>query len=107
MRKIIFLVVAIFALLALVPQAGASVSTSAAKKCGQVDVKSGPDAEGSAVDIRATNLGCREARKIARRCLKGSTRSGWTAKLKSDRLILKSGERKVTFMPAGGGGCTS
>lgn len=77
----------------------------AAAHCKQVDVEFKVEGGGSGVHIHATNISCTEARKIVRRCIKGSTRSGWTAK-GLEKTTLTSGKRKITFSIAGGGGCT-
>lgn len=83
-------------------------STAAkAKHCRQVDVKLEPDGEGSAVGIRVWNVGCRKARRVVRHCIQGKVDDGWTAGVNENlsKITLKSGKRKITYRPAGGGGC--
>jgi hypothetical protein len=82
-----------------------AASPAAAKRCGQVDVNFEPEGEGSAVRIRATNVTCRRARRVARRCVKGTLTTGWEYRFRRGRAILNRGAARVTYMPAGGGGC--
>lgn len=105
-------VVAASAMLAASALSGATerpVATTAAKAkhCRQVDVKFRPDGEGSAVGIHVWNVGCRKARLVARHCLQGRVDNGWAASANANfsKITLKSGSHKITFMPAGGGGC--
>ncbi len=78
-----------------------------AKHCRRVNVRFEPDGEGGAITIRARNVGCRKARSVVRQCIKGTVSSGWTASVNADytRITLRSGDRKITYMPVGGGGC--
>lgn len=81
--------------------------TAKSKHCRRVNVRFEPDGEGGAIKIRARNVGCRKARSVVRQCIKGTVSSGWTASVNSDytRITLRSGDRTITFMPVGGGGC--
>jgi hypothetical protein len=82
-----------------------AASPAAVKRCGQVNVDLGHDAEGSAVDIRARNVTCRRARRLARRCMKGTLTVGWRYSYRSGRIVLSRGTARVSWEPAGGGGC--
>src|SRR5687767_1788094 len=82
-----------------------SPAAADAKRCGQVNVDLEPEGEGSAVDIRATKVTCRRARRIARRCMKGTLTMGWSYRFRRGRIVLSRGAARVTWMPAGGGGC--
>lgn len=113
LRTLTFIVVAtgLLAASALSGAADGPVANTAAKAkhCRQVDVKLQPDGEGSAVGIRVWNVGCRKARRVARHCIQGKVDDGWAASANADlsKITLKSGKRKITFMPAGGGGCVA
>ncbi len=111
LRILTFIVVAtgMLAASALSSAAAGPVATTAAKAkhCKQVDVKFEPDGEGSAVHIHVWNVGCLKARRVVRHCIQGRADDGWTASMNADwtKIILKSGNRKITYRPAGGGGC--
>lgn len=111
LRTLTFIVVAtaMLAASALSAAADGPVATTAAKAkhCRQVDVKFQPEGEGSAVGIHVWNVGCRKARRVARHCIQGKVDDGWAASVNANlsKIILKSGTRKLTYSPAGGGGC--
>jgi hypothetical protein len=93
--------------------AGAASGSTPVHKCGRIDInypKGGGGA--SAIGIRAKGLACRPARRIVRACMKGTVRSGWTARTVSDHSVyrvhvsLVSGQRSIRYHPAGGGGCS-
>ena len=75
---------------------------AAAARCGYVDITGG-----RAWNIRATGVGCKRARKLARTCLRGDVAEGWnvTYSPRTDRTRLRSGHRRVSFTLVGGGGC--
>lgn len=111
LRLLTFIVVAagMLAAAAMSSAAEGPMATVAAKAkhCRQVDVKLEPEGEGSAVGIHVWNVGCRKARRVVRHCIQGKVDDGWTASVNADssKIILKSGKRKITYRPAGGGGC--
>jgi hypothetical protein len=91
---------------ALVLAIAAPAAVAAPRSCQQVDVElAGGKSEGSAVEIRATGIRCKPARRVARACLRGNVRDGWRARQREARTILTKGERRVSFAVAGGGGC--
>jgi hypothetical protein len=95
------------ALLALLALAVTAPSTAAYTRCGRIDIEY-PNGKGgsSAVDIRATNIRCKPARRTVRACQRGRVRDGWKARLKGQRIVLTaSRDRRITFLIAGGGGC--
>jgi hypothetical protein len=84
-------------------------SAEASRKCGRIDIEY-PNGNGgsSAVDIRATNVGCKRARRIVRRCQGGTEARGWTARFKGERIVMTASRgRRISFLIAGGGGCGS
>jgi hypothetical protein len=85
--------------------AASPAASAAAKRCGQVNVDLEPEGEGSAVRIRAVGVSCRRARRIARRCMKGTLTRGWSYRFVDGRIVLRRGAARVSWMPAGGGGC--
>ena len=102
MRRLLVLSLLAASVLALAPSAS---SAATVKRCGQVDVNFEPQGEGSAVRIRAVNVTCRRARRIARRCVRGTLTSGWSYRFRRGRIVLSRGAARVTYQPAGGGGC--
>jgi hypothetical protein len=90
---------------------GVAPATGQTLQCGQVTVDLGTGdmpAGGSAVDIRATRISCERARSVARACFRGSLR-GWKVRRagpeNAPRVLLGRGAARVSFAPAGGGGC--
>jgi hypothetical protein len=84
-------------------------SASASTKCGRIDIDY-PNGEGgsSAVDIRATNVRCKPARRIVRKCQGGKEAAGWNAHFQGERIVMKASRgRRITLLIAGGGGCGS
>jgi hypothetical protein len=81
---------------------GRPAGVAARKKCGYVDITGG-----RAWKIRAINVRCKRARKLARTCLKGTRPRGWTVSYRprTDRTRLTSGGKRVSFTLVGGGGC--
>jgi hypothetical protein len=93
--------------------AGAAPAPAQTRRCGQLNVDLGTadePAEGSAVDIRATRVSCERARSVARACVRNTIR-GWRVRFvegrgqRPDRFVLERGDARVSFSPAGGGGC--
>ncbi len=96
------------ALLIGIQEAGA-VGTApvarAAQSCGDVVVQFKPEGSGGAHAIKATNVGCDQARNVARSCIKGTVAGGWTATTWDGRISLVKGAKKVAYTGVGGGGC--
>jgi hypothetical protein len=106
--KLIAPALLVLALAAAAP--GASASTSHA--CGRIDINYPHGAGGaSAIKIRAVKIGCPRARPIVRACMRGHLTRGWHVRTVADRtvyrehVLLTSGKRRITYHPAGGGGC--
>jgi hypothetical protein len=74
--------------------------------CGTVVNGKQGDGEGAAGGIHAIGLGCRGARRVARRHLCGTT-SAWRTdrRVAPPRTGLRSGDRRLSLMLAGGRGC--
>lgn len=72
------------------------------RSCGHVDVPGG-----RAWKIRATNTTCDVGRPAAKTCLRGRRPAGWSVRYSAsdDRVILRSGRRRVSFQLVGAGGC--
>jgi hypothetical protein len=102
------------------PVAAAPVSTAAAgpdgavakqedvSSCDDVVVQFEPEGSGGATKIKARNIGCHKARGVARRCIEGDLPEAWSASYGGKgglKIILVKGERKVKYLPVGGGGC--
>src|SRR3712207_924310 len=102
MRRLLVLSLLAAAVVLALPTASPAQTV---KRCGQVDVNLEPEGEGSAVRIRAVNVTCRRARRIARRCVKGTLTPGWSYRFRRGRIVLSRGAARVTYQPAGGGGC--
>ncbi len=85
----------------------APVASAATVSCGKVEINLNNDGEGGAYMIKATNIKCLPARKLARTCLKGTVPRGWTIRHGATNGIstMRSGTRRITFRLAGGGGC--
>ncbi|MFN8163885.1 MAG: hypothetical protein U0R26_08645 [Solirubrobacterales bacterium] len=75
------------------------------QECGDVVVQFKPEGSGGAHAIRATNIGCEPARKIAKSCVKGSVATGWTAVTWNGRVQLTKGDKEIRYTGVGGGGC--
>ena len=92
--------------------AAASPASAETHGCRSVSVKFQPEGEGSATFLRATNVSCARARRVAAQCLRGS-HTGWEvsvtphlrAGIESPRIVLARGRARVSFEIAGGGGC--
>ena len=75
-----------------------------AKECPDVVVKFEPEGSGGAHNIRASEIGCDRAREVARSCIKGEVVEGWQA-VTWTRTLLTKGEKRISYLPVGGGGC--
>jgi hypothetical protein len=75
--------------------------------CGYVTNGVKREGEGSASSIHAVGLRCKPARRVARACVRGK-RKGWKAEpTPLGRNALSDGDRRVSFLLVGGGGCGS
>jgi hypothetical protein len=67
-----------------------------------------PEGSGGADDIRAKNLGCESARRVARSCVDNSDDDkaieGWTV-VTWTRTVMTKGAKRISYLPVGGGGC--
>lgn len=83
--------------------AGAAAGT--ASHCRDVVVQFEPEGSGGAMKIRAHGVKCNKARKVARSCIKSNLKPGWSAAYADIRIRLTKADRKITYVPVGGGGC--
>lgn len=127
-------VLALASTLAALAVTGASASSGAAQTsaavykgrlsgaCAPAFAQLAPGAEGEALEIRVTNIGCRAAVPVIRNCLRSKVAHDWhahartyeekpTPRYQGGREILvttlTSAKRSITFQIAGGGGCVS
>ena len=85
---------------------------AATRNCRSVTVTFQPVGEGSATFLRATNVSCARARRVAALCLRG-LHAGWQVSVRphrragadSPRIVLARASARVSFEIAGGGGC--
>jgi hypothetical protein len=90
----------------------AAPAEAATRKCRSITVTFRPVGEGSATFLRATNVSCARARRVAALCLHGS-HAGWQISVRphrragadSPRIVLARASARVSFEVAGGGGC--
>src|SRR4051794_10299080 len=92
--------------------AAPTLSEAITRRCRSVTVTFQPEGEGSAVFLRATNVSCDRARRVAKACLRGSHvgwsvshRDGRRAGIDVTRIVLSRQRARVSFEVAGGGGC--
>jgi hypothetical protein len=95
-------------LIALAAPPGASAQSRA---CGRIDIDyPGGRGGASAIGIRA-NFRCNRARPIVAACLDGQRPRGWSARFVRDNsafgghILMRNRNRRITYRPAGGGGC--
>ena len=90
----------------------AAPAKAVTRNCRSITVTFQPVGEGSATFLRATNVSCARARRVAALCLHGS-HPGWQASVRphrragadSPRIVLARARARVSFEIAGGGGC--
>lgn len=99
------------ALIALVMACMTPTASAANRACGRIDIDYPAGRGGaSAIGIRA-NFKCSRARPIVAACLDGERRPGWRARFVRDNsrfgghILMRNGSRRITYHPAGGGGC--
>jgi hypothetical protein len=97
-------------LVAALALAGAATSigaqAAAVHKCGTVVVQFEPEGSGGAHNIRARKIACGPARKVARSCIKGTVKPGWTVvNPPGGRTLMTKRKARITYLPVGGGGC--
>ncbi len=95
------------ALLLVVAVEGSYGSTSgrvATVGCGSMRVSLRPDSSSGAMNIKATRIPCRGARRVVGMCLRGRVPTGWTVVNAQQTLMTKDAQR-ITYTPVGGGGC--
>jgi hypothetical protein len=80
---------------------------AATSSCGDVVVHFGHGASGGAHDIRATNVGCATTRAVSRRCVSGEQVTGWLYRSVRGRYTITAGNRRITYIAVGGGGCAA
>ncbi len=82
----------------------AAAGRAASTACGSLRVNFKPEGSGGALNIRATNIVCKPARKIVTRCVRGTVTGGWTVVTDKQTLMTK-GRQRISYTPVGGGGC--
>ncbi len=106
--------VALAALLALVAavtlaaapgKAGHALTSAGWHPCNDVVVQFKPEGSGGGTEVRAKRIGCKKARKTIRKCIKGELRPGWAGKYLDPKFKLKKGDKRIEYLPVGGGGC--
>lgn len=97
--------VAVALIAALPAAAGEPSPTAKAQSCNDVVVQFQPEGSGGATEIKAKNIGCRKARKVIRECIRGDLRTGWSGVFDDPKFVLSKGERRIRYLPVGGGGC--
>lgn len=77
------------------------------RRCGNATVRFDSVGAGALIRILATRVSCSAARSIARQCVSGTVRRGWSARYvrSTERIILRSGSHRVSGRLVGGGGC--
>ena len=83
------------------PSARGSIASTG---CGFLRVNFKPEGSGGAMNIRATRISCKTARRIVARCVKGTVSTGWTV-VTDTRTLMTEGRQRITYTPVGGGGC--
>jgi hypothetical protein len=67
-----------------------------------------PEGSGGAHDIKATNLACEPARRVARSCVDvfddDEAIKGWTV-VTWGRTLMTKGPKRISYLLVGGGGC--
>lgn len=69
------------------------VEAASSKRCGQVGNRGGT---GAAVGIRAKNVSCKRARRVARRCVNSGKHPGWTV-ARTGRVVRPSNTAEVVL----------
>lgn len=110
-RRPLVIAIATAAAIALGPSAtapassgGTGVTKAAGGGCGDVVVQFEPEGSGGASGIKADGIDCDSARGIAKDCINGDVREGWTAVTWTKTKMTK-GDKQITFTLVGGGGC--
>ena len=100
------LILALVAFAATVPTASAQT-----RSCGRIDIDyPGGRGGASAIGIRAS-FRCNRARPLVAACLDGQRPRGWSVRFVRDdsrfggHIRMRRGARRITYFPAGGGGC--
>ncbi len=95
------------ALGAAAPASASANGGSLVRQCGNAVVQFDADAAGGLIRVLATGVSCSAARSIARQCVNGTVRRGWSARYvrSTERIVLRSGARRVSGRLVGGGGC--
>lgn len=75
------------------------------RTCKDVVVEFKPEGSGGATDIRAKRIKCSVARKVLRSCIEGELRRGWSGSYLDPRFLLRKGDKRIRYLPVGGGGC--
>jgi hypothetical protein len=113
-KLLVLLVVLVVGLMASTGTAtasgGAAPLATAATNCAQVNVSvtvRGNRVEGSATQVRVSQLSCRTGRSVLRYCLLYGRPEGWRIRFfpARSRVTLTRGRQVIGYTPAGGGKC--
>jgi hypothetical protein len=93
-------------LLAVLPIAtGSGATVAKVRACKNVVVQFEPEGSGGAAKIKAKHIKCSPARKVIRKCIKGTLKPGWSGTFANNRFKLRRNRKRIKYLPVGGGGC--
>ena len=99
-------ILALVGVLVLPSGSGAAApSPERARTCNDVVVQFEPEGSGGGTEVRAKRIKCRKARKVIKACIKGELREGWSGTYVDPYFKLRKGDKRIRYLPVGGGGC--
>lgn len=86
-------------------RADSGTSLARWRPCRDVVVQFQPEGSGGGTEVAAKQIGCTKARETIRSCIKGKLKPGWAGTYRPPKFVLTKQEKKIRYLPVGGGGC--